>query len=105
MKIPHVSKGWTITFRLHYALMYASGVGQIQQRGGKGGYLGDGWAPNWNDVARHLVQISADKLQRLGAHNAVDQVNAVQQGWHGRSKGAKIVCQSLHKTPDVHTLQ
>lgn len=106
----HVSKGLDNDFGLELwtmacALMCASRAGQTtssrEESKGKGDDLGNGWTPNWNNVARHLVQVPANELQWLGAHDAVDQVNAVKQGWHCRSKGAKIVCQSLHKTPDV----
>ena len=77
-------------------------AGQPHQLGRRGeGYLGNGWTPDWDDVTGHLVQVPADELQWLGAHNAVDQVNAVQQRWHCRSKGAKVVCQSLQSQKTI----
>ena len=63
----------------------------------EGGYLGDGRAPDRNDVARHLVEIPADELQWLRTNNTVDQVDAIQQGWHRCCKCAKVVCQSLQR--------
>lgn len=78
-------------------------MGSRLSQAGERGYLRDGRTPHWDDVARHLVQIPADELQWLGANNAVDHVNAVQQGWHGRSECAKVVRQSL-QTKSCNTL-
>ena len=58
-------------------------------------YLGDRWTPHRHHIARHLVQVPADELQRLGAHNAVDQVNAIQQRRHSGSECAKVVGNGL----------
>ena len=68
-------------------------------------YLRDGWAPHRHHVARHLVQVSADELQRLWAHKAVDQVNTVQQRRHGSSKCAKVVGNGLQDKACVSYVQ